>query len=355
MDTNVISDMIGKLKVAASVKDDSIFFGGSVIRISQDSFRKIDDIGSADAVRKDVGGDVVFIDGGNAEIFSSPSLCLSFMRVYHTRYRANVRVSSGVDEFYAVVSAGGSQSYFVSLHPVRSSLLGDLLLRGNLEFDSRAVDDFRASSDSPVGRIRGDTRISSIAGIVRRIAELSCASAILPHLSKGDSIVLDGDLEPRTSVDAKLLSDLRHSSVEYDVAVCGMSKTSSMISSKGNPVSFVLDRLSPFSVWYCSISSAPVVFFVKLHSRSSHVFRLDSFIPPANLLNTLSSLAKNSCDAVFFGYPYGLVEADKSARVSDQEADCLKAVLFSKAGEDAALLRKLSASSDAHSILDSIL
>ncbi len=61
-----------------------------------------------------------------------------------------------------------------------------------------------------------------------------------------------------------------------------------------------------------------------------------------------SALAENSQDPVFLGYPYGLVDADKNARVSNAEKGFLRTVFSSKI--DLEKYNQL----DAHDVLDKI-
>ncbi len=68
----------------------------------------------------------------------------------------------------------------------------------------------------------------------------------------------------------------------------------------------------------------------------------------------LGILAEASKDPVFIGYPYGLIEADKLARVSNEEAEFLKVRLISKAGKERSKIIGYMKTVDAHSILDNI-
>ena len=67
-----------------------------------------------------------------------------------------------------------------------------------------------------------------------------------------------------------------------------------------------------------------------------------------------SLLSLNAKDPVFIGYPYGLVEADKLARISNQEADLLKTQLMVSFGKDWKKVKNSLNSMNAHQILDNI-
>jgi len=102
----------------------------------------------------------------------------------------------------------------------------------------------------------------------------------------------------------------------------------------------------PEGNWY--YPCADWIGFAKFHPASKHVFRIDSF---GDVNQALGLLEQNSIDPVFLGYPYGLIDADKFARVSTPEAKQLKLMLMTKGGEK---FRLYLASKDAHDILNII-
>jgi NurA-like 5'-3' nuclease len=70
----------------------------------------------------------------------------------------------------------------------------------------------------------------------------------------------------------------------------------------------------------------------------------------------LSLLAENSKDVSFPGYPYGLVDADKNARVSYEELDALRMLLFSEISKTKGFdtFRDALSGGDAHEWLNRI-
>ena len=61
---------------------------------------------------------------------------------------------------------------------------------------------------------------------------------------------------------------------------------------------------------------------------------------------------ENSQDALFLGYPYGLIVADKFARVSHEEKKSLKMNFLLKA--DNREIAEYLSTTDAHDILDNL-
>ena len=89
---------------------------------------------------------MIFIDGGNAEILSSPGFCVHFVRVFHTIYEDNVRVSCSSDEFYVLASAknmDGKIFYSAKLFKSRSATLTDSFFATDFLFDSLDKDLFK--------------------------------------------------------------------------------------------------------------------------------------------------------------------------------------------------------------------
>jgi hypothetical protein len=101
---------------------------------------------------------------------------------------------------------------------------------------------------------------------------------------------------------------------------------------------------------------------VKLHRQSEYVFRFEVLKDQVNKNNfgevelIVSALAENSKDVSFPGYPYGLIDADKFARVSMTEKTVnefqFRAAVPQKLWEK---ISKFVRSSDAHEILNKMI
>ncbi len=295
-------------------------------------------------------GDIAFIDGGNAEIIASSSLNLSFLRIFHSVYRDNKRVSFSKDEFFCLVSAyssGGELFFHAKLFPYLSSFLPSSFFDREFSFGSK--DPLLTTRNSVLS-------ISAIPSLVRRLAELSTALQIVGSMAPGASVVIDGSLEHKTADEKKLLDRLSSLSLSENISIAALSKTTSLLTSSGSSPLFLLDSRSPLPAWsYFPVVDIPDfdLYFVKLHPASRYVFRLDAFHSGV-FSDLLAHLVRNSSDPVFFGYPYGLVEADRFARVSNSEKEYLKTAFLAGSGSASKALDVLMRSSDAHSVLDHI-
>ena len=118
--------------------------------------------------------------------------------------------------------------------------------------------------------------------------------------------------------------------------------------------------------WYFPIAESTsidhnvMMIIAKLNSFAERVFRVeiqrDQYhkLGRHGLNELVSLLSENSSDATFPGYPYGLVDADRFARVSFDELGYYHALLMSeisKQGKASKFLSNLH-SSDAHNILN---
>jgi hypothetical protein len=347
---DVVKDILAELKDARKGDDVSLAFGEpgySPKDFSKDNFHKI--------LPKSASR-MFFIDGGNAEIFSAPNLCLHFVRIACLGYEGNKRSSLSSDEFYVLCSAkskDGKLSYEAKLFVVKIGALGDDFL--GKEFLFNPLD-----KELCEGSARMD--LARVPGLVRRFAELSAAKAIASASQKGDAIIIDGDFTSRSDEERRLINAIKRIALGRENSVCALSKTSSLLTSSGNAVSVALSRLAPFDCWYysdvASQDSGSTVCFAKLHPSSSYVFKVEGFgfdkETDSRIGSIFSSIASNSRDPVFLGYPYGLVEADTLARVSNKEREFLRTVFIAKAGKDFASIASACRSLDAHSVLDRI-
>ncbi|MFH1682601.1 MAG: hypothetical protein ABIA37_02275, partial [Candidatus Woesearchaeota archaeon] len=263
---------------------DELLFNNKLIEINPENFQKIE----GHKEKKTI----AFIDGGQAEIISTGNFCLSFIRVFAQVFAGDKKTEAHNQEFYLFTRAEMIEGDLI----YTSKIFGDQLL---------AEEDLLIDSNDPTVK-NGTERapISRIANMARRFAELSLAKKI-----KADFIVLDGTLAPTFKNEEKFLSQLTGN-------VCALAKSSSLFTVSGNSPTVLLDQLSPSGCWSYAIEGSS--YFVKLHPQAKHIFRFEG-----NEL-VLSCLIGNSQDPLFLGYPYGLIFADKFARISNQEKNSLR-------------------------------
>ncbi len=315
---------------------------------------------------------IAYVDGGNQEIIGAPNFSIQLNRVYFNIFKHNSRVIQNqiphrIEFFSATFSKLRDDAiYYDNLtFPCDDSWREFLPLESDLSFSSmdRTV---------MVGTMRADIR--RISTIARRFAEWSYVSQIARVLDEGDIVVVDGSLQTGFKNEGKYLQQAERSCIDNDVIFTGISKSSSLFTTTGLSLIGAIQKLAKDSGFEsCKWSYYPVAdgltlehsarsFVVKLHEVAKHVFRFEMSkkqlegMPDTDVLGIISTLAANSSDTSFPGYPYGLIEADFSARVTAEEAAVQRIVVLSeisKRGLWEKFARHMQAS-DAHDVLNSL-
>ena len=235
-----------------------------------------------------------------------------------------------------------------------------------LKFDS-------FDSSLMAGRFRAPIR--KIAETVRRFAEWKLAGLLCEYeLDEGDAVVRDGTLQTSVTNEAIYSKKAMSNAVKNKVILLGLAKTSTLFTSTGFPLFAAIDELADESAfrndaWYYY----PIVdithpdhkaemYAVKLHPNSEYVFRLEILKSQAKMMDKteiqkyIFALAECAKDASFPGYPYGLIDADRFARVSGNETCGQNLQLLSCASGSDVLkrLKRCLKTSDAHELLNKI-
>jgi len=261
---------------------------------------------------------IAFIDGGQAEIIKAGNFCLSFIRVYGIVLQNNRKIADYKKEFYLFTRAVWHDDDLF----YESKLFGDPIID--------AEDLSISSNDSSIKTGQERAPITKVANMARRFAELSMVNNI-----QAEHILLDGTLEPTFRNEEKYLDKL-------PTNASALAKSSQLFTTSGNSPVILLNKLGPSGCWSYNLDENTK--FVKLDEQAKHVFRFSG--------NTgiLSDLITNSSDALFLGYPYGLLLVDRLARVSHAEKNSLKMRFLLNNRELAEYLN----ATNSHDILDNL-
>ncbi|MEM4336848.1 MAG: hypothetical protein QXG86_02475 [Candidatus Woesearchaeota archaeon] len=331
-----MKEIIEFLSSDTNFNEDYILLNGNKEKIDTTNFRIIED------TKNDLGVNFLFLDGGNAEIAKTPAFSIQFIRVVGV-YLCNDKNSSGrkqktlfASEFYSIIKLSYESSgkkYKIKNLPIKGKeILPKEFIVDGLESPS-AVGDF-----------------------IRRLSEISMSSHILEEMEEDDILIIDGTLEASSKMEAEMLLDLHYSTIKKGVMLCSVAKTTTMTTAKGNSVIACLNKLAPTDKWFYPIKKdVPTIFFAKLHPKSNYIFKIETNKSEEKLNeNLFINLAKISKDPIFLGYPFGMVEVDRIARVSKREAEILRIELSAKVGDFWKFIEKEEKSLDAHNVLDSI-
>ncbi|MDP3698138.1 MAG: hypothetical protein Q8R47_00985 [Nanoarchaeota archaeon] len=304
-----------KEKIRQFPASDKIIFNNRLIEVDKANFEQIPENFSSKTI--------AFVDGGQAEILSAGNFCLSFIRVGALAYSHNKKVSEYLHEFYLLITAKYENNDLLYEAKIFSSKGEKIIDESDLAI---------SSIDNSIKTSQERASITQVTGIARRFAELALAATVSAEI-----ILLDGTLEPSYRHEEKYLDKLPEN-------VCALAKSSSLFTASGNSPLVLLNKLSPPGCWIYLLEKDS--YFVKLHEKAKHVFRF------TGNKESLPSLRENSTDALFLGYPYGLIAVDKLARVSHEEKKALKMNFLLKS-ENREIAEYLSAT-NAHDILDNL-
>lgn len=251
---------------------------------------------------------VCFVDGGNGCVFESATARVEFIRIYGVIYNGKSRQEQRKEENTILIKREK----------------GRIVVQGGLSIEI-------PENDPELRLGKEQVALGTVASLARYILECR----FLGTFGKGcDLLVRDGSVVANNGYEERELDHLPKN-------LCGLSKTNSLPISAEAP-----------GTWVAPIEERDGVRIglVKLHERSTYLFRLDAL----ELEQPAAALMTTAGDAAFPGYPYPLIEADRLGRVSNQELEGLRLRFKAEAGEAWKRLERLQHARDAHGVLDSM-
>ncbi|MBW3011215.1 DNA double-strand break repair nuclease NurA, partial [Candidatus Woesearchaeota archaeon] len=288
---------------------------------------------------------------GNTTLVESASFIASFVRLCACVYQGNKRLMMQKHEFFVVVSSAnedGKIKYTTNIYPMNDASIPSV---SDLKFDSM---------DETLRDGVSRAEIGKVVDCCRRFAELNLAAKVAYDLDEKDIIILDGTLEAKYTNENKYLNMLYKVALSKDLKLCALSKTCRWVTDSGDNALIALGRMTKLPAWYyfpiAKVNSSKHqahLFVVKLHEKSDYLFRFELHngveLDGIALRDLFFQISQHAKDPVYLGYPYGLIEADRHGRVSNNEKNYLQTILASKIKLD-----NYSRSMDAHSVLDNI-
>ena len=309
---------------------------------------------------------LAFVDGGNNEIIGAPNFSVQLNRVYSSAWSGKEREKWRVPrvEFFSSTYSffkNGEIHYNSSVVP--SSECPEKYLPESRDLTFSSVDRTLMN-----GNQRAD--IERVGSVARRFAEWRMALCSLEKLSRGDVLVMDGTLQSNFTNEVNYVKALSEGVKEKGVILTGVSKVSTIFTTTAlsliGAVTALAEKEHVNGDWYLpvaesrSIDHNAMITIAKLNPVSDRVFRVEIQREQFEELGTegveeiFSLLCQNAIDATFPGYPYGLIDADRFARVSYDEVDYYRSLLMSEITRNGRTSKFLShiRSRDAHDILN---
>lgn len=287
-------------------------FGGVCKEITKENLKRIS--------ARDYMCKIAFVDGGNAEVFLTPSISIHMIRVYCSIFENKKRKFRKKIECISATFSNYSDEliYEINLFPL-SRLPDDFKLKNSWKIKS-----------SEIQKMDIRYEISAIGVEVRKFLEWKMADYVSNYLDDDDIIVMDGSLYAPGPIESHYAEEFISKS---KFIIGGVSKTCSLITTSGVPVLVAVRELArrfgiDDSAWYyfpLASSNNRKTGVAKFHRMSTHVFRMD--IIGDEIEKFASAVANHSKDVAFIGYPYGLIDADRNARVTNAEQKVLSSLI----------------------------
>ncbi|GAG14957.1 unnamed protein product, partial [marine sediment metagenome] len=220
------------------IKDNHIQFSDSNYKPFDFDNKNFHEIKNSEANNK-----IAFIDGGSSEIIKSSNFSLNLIRVYYTIYQKNKRIASKKQDFYT----------FVYTKDIDNELFYNVEFINNDEKDNivpNNEDLLLSSLDETIKQGIVRASISNMANVVRRFTELKTAINIINLLSNNDIIVLDGSLQCTFTNEKKYFDELYKKAIEKNIIVSGLSKTTTLMTDKGNSIANALNKFNQKGKWF---------------------------------------------------------------------------------------------------------
>ena len=310
---------------------------------------------------------IAFIDGGDGPLDDSPNFLITINRVYFSLFQGKKRVkpktSPRIQFFSYVISNVHTED-----GKKKVSYNTRLFTHDKKDYEFLpSENDLESITESTT--ILQEARLNSLA---RRFAEWQMAIRVVEkELEPGDVIVMDGSLQTNFKNEIKYANRLYDVAKEKKVIVCGLAKTSRLITEAGDPllarVSEIAENVK-FGRWFIRVAEEVsaddrgFMLVTKFHPKSSFVFRFEILreqfqeMSADELNSILASLAENAQDVSMLGYPYGAIDADRFAQVRMDELNMYKGIVLSEMLKrpEWKRLQKYSASLSAHDVLNGV-
>ena len=285
---------------------------------------------------------IAFVDGGNNMLVDAPSFSIIINRVYFSMFRGDKRETPKTKtrvEFFSSAS--------VRMHTEN----GRRKVRYNIKTYPVEPEDARYLPDEEsLCPDKKDTRPqeqSEVDSPARRFAELRTATHVVKEeLGCGDILIIDGSLQTSLQNEYKYADELYSIAQKKGVIVCGLAKTSRLLTESGGALLTRVAEISKktdYGRWYVKVAdeaahgSMGVILVAKFHPNAEFIFRFDILrdqfkeMSQEEINSVLASIAANSEDLSMLGYPYAAVDADRFAQVRLSEHDVYRNMILTEA------------------------
>ena len=288
-----------------------------------------------------------FVDGGNSSIIKTPAAELQRIRTAAVATENNKLAEAIQKEGYLLAKLAPDEAGKIQCRPE--------LRESTLEI---GIDDLTGISSETAVKAANTDALVKFCETARRLAEIKTAqNAVIRKKSR--FIVLDGTLEAFNAAEMRAIVELMAAGVDNSVVIGSVAKTCSLLTDSGKPLLEAVQGIAGNNEGYIIVGEGlkeghrAIVAIAKLNNSSNYLFRIEA-ADKDELSQLTSMLAGQSNDLAFPGYPYGLIMADRFARISDNDVEITKSKIVATATAEMKELLKHEKALDAHSVLDNM-
>ena len=291
---------------------------------------------------------MAFVDGGNSSIIKTPAAELQRIRTAAVATENNKLTEAIQREGYLLAKLGSDEAGRIRCKPE--------LTESTLEIGNG---DLNGIPCEIAGTGENNASLVKFCETARKLAELKAAHTAARR-QKSRFIVLDGTLEAFSETEEKAMGSLFAAAKENSAIVGAVAKTCTLLTDSGKPLLEAVGELGE-KEGYLIIAEGlsekhnAAVAIAKLNSSASYLFRIEA-ANKDELAQLVAALKEQSNDLSFPGYPYGLIMADRFARISNNEAELskarIRAAADNKLSNELKNLMRQTKAMDAHDVLD---
>ncbi len=254
--------------------------------------------------------DLAFCDGGNYPIFNSSYFIFQLNRIFASSWKGRKRTGYFSVDFLTLTrrTAEGFSSAVYPLKASPGAAFGDVL-----PSEAETAVDYR--------ELMGLDALKAASQLPRRIAEKKLARMLIGN----HVVVLDGLLQPECQAEWSAIKELRSLSQASGYPIAGLAKTAALLDPALVPTA-LLDRQGEWYVRLARVTSrGSDLYAAKFHRAALTPYFVEVVAGDERSVEDLfSALFSDSLDPHLPGYPHGLIDADRNARVGMREAERLR-------------------------------
>ncbi len=254
--------------------------------------------------------ELAFCDGGNYPIFMSNYFVFQMNRVFASAWKGRKRIKY-ISVDFLTLTRWTAEGFSSSVYPLKSNLQAP-----SFDFLPREADTVVQYRE-----LRGLDALKAASQLPRRIAEKKVAKALISDYT----LVLDGLLQPECQAEWDAISEIRSLSKAGGHLVAGFAKTAALM----DPGVFPLGMLDREGEWYVRLARVTSrdsdLYAAKLHRVALTPYFVELVAgDERSISDFFNALFSDSLDPHLPGYPHGLIDADRSARVGTREIERLR-------------------------------